>query len=191
MFGLFNKRQPSLPPPLSPSLQAGEPHPQHRNFVRMSIPLALIEQRSGFFFAMSGPQASQTLQQNWQMAGAAVLPRQLVLPPTGLQVSSFRHEKYVCFLILFPAPKTPGESYFGFIVAGPTEDWSPETRAKVPVRYFILERSVTDIPTIFEWRPSDSKGEEIFESRGSGPSPQDPRNFVEKILTEFYGLKPD
>jgi hypothetical protein len=186
LFVLFKKRQ----PPVSP-LPANTPHPQHRNFARMSIPDALTRLRSGFLYAISLPNGSQTLQENWQKYGAAVLPRELLMPPTGLNVSNFRHDKYVCFLIIFPAPKVAGESYCGFIVAGPTDDWSPETRDKVPVRYFLLERSATDKPTIFEWHPSATKGEEIFDNIGSIAFSQDPRVFVGKILSECYGLKPD
>ena len=185
MFELFKKCPSS--PPLSLSPPADAPHPQHRNFSRISVPDALSRYRSGFLFAITAPQASQTLQENWNRVGAAMLPREHLLPPIGLSASNFRHDKYVCFLILFPAPKVSGESYFGFIVAGPAEDWSPETRAKVPVRYFILERSATDTPVIFEWRPSNSNGEEFFDNLGFGPSPQDPRDFVGKILRDFYG----
>src|SRR5436190_17241491 len=144
MFGLFKKRHATQP--------ADEAHPQHRNFARMFIPGSLTRQRSGFLVAMSDGKASQTLQEAWHRFGAGVLPADLLVPSAGLSVSGFQHEKYLCFLILFPQPKAAGESHFGFIVAGPSDDWSPETRAKVLVRYFILERSATETPTIFEWR---------------------------------------
>jgi hypothetical protein len=157
----------------------------------MSIPSALTGQRSGFLYAIAAPQASQTLQENWtKLAALSPLPKEQCLPPTGMSVSNFRYEKYVCFLIIFPRPRVTGEAYFGFIVAGPTDDWSPETRAKVPVCYYLLERSSSDSPTILQWRPTDTKGEETFDSLGGGPSPNDPRLFVELILTRFYGLKP-
>lgn len=183
LFGFFKKREPELP--------ADQPHPHHRNFVRMFIPDALARNRSGFLAAMSDPQASRTLQETWQKCGARVLPREQVAPSTGLSVSGFRHERFLCFLIIFPPPKVAGESYFGFVVAGPSDDWSPEARANVPVRYFILERSAMDSPTMFEWRPSTTDGDELFDSLGSGPSPQNPPAFVETILSRFYGLKPD
>jgi hypothetical protein len=155
------------------------------------MPDALTRHRSGFLFAISSPQGSQTLQETWNRVGAAILPREQLLPPTGLSVSNFRHEKYVCFLILFPKPRVAGEAYFGFIAAGPTDDWSPETRSRVPVRYFLLERSSSDAPIILEWHPSETKDEEIFDSLGAGPQPNDPRDFVGMILAQFYGLKPD
>jgi hypothetical protein len=184
MFNLLKRHRPA-----PASVPIGEPHPQHRNFVRISIPDTLTRHRSGFLYAISTPQGSQILQETWQKSGAVALPKEMLLPPSGLSVSCFRHEKHVCFLIIFPQPQTPGESFFGFIVAGPTEDWSPEARAKVPARYFILERSKTSTPEILEWRPSSSTGEELFDPLGPGPSPQDPRKFVEAILSQFYGLK--
>jgi hypothetical protein len=158
MFGLFKKRQPAAP--------SGEPHPQHRNFARMFIPGSLApERRSGFLAAMSDAQASQTLQEAWQKFGARVLPPELLMPPAGLSASGFRHDKFLCFLIIFPPPK-------------------------VPVRYFILERSVTDTPAIFEWRPSATEDDEIFDSLGPGPSPQHPPDFTALILSRFYGYDP-
>lgn len=183
MFGLFKKRQPTPP--------AGKPHPQHRNFARMFIPDALTRHRSGFLAAMSDARASQTLQESWHKFGAGVLPASALMPPTGLSASGFQHDRHLCFLILFPPPTVAGESYFGLLVAGPSDDWSPEARAKVPVRYFLLERSASDAPTIFEWRASSTQDEEIFDSHGPGPSPQNPPDFVERILSRFYGLKPD
>jgi hypothetical protein len=182
LFGFFKKREPEPP--------ADQPHPHHRNFVRMFIPDALARNRNGFLAAMSDPQASRTLQEAWQKCGARVLPRELVAPSTGLNVSAFRHESFLCLLIIFPPPKVAGESYFGLVVAGPSDDWSPEARAKVPVRYFILERSAMDSSTIFEWRPSTTDGDELFDNLGSGSSPQNPPHFVEAILSRFYGLKP-
>lgn len=182
MFGLFKKRQPTPP--------TGEPHPQHRNFVRGLIPDALARHRSGFLVSLSDARASQILQESWHKLGAGVLPSALLMPPTGLSASGFKHEKYLCFLIVFPTPKVAGESYLGLIVAGPSEDWSSEARAKVPVRYFILERSATPTPTVFEWRPSSTEGDELFDSHGPGPSPQHPPDFVEAVLSRFYGVNP-
>jgi hypothetical protein len=183
LFGFFKKREPELP--------ADQPHPHHRNFARMFIPDALARNRNGFLAAMSDPQASRTLQKAWQKCGARVLPPELVAPSTGLSVSPFRHEKFLCLLIIFPPPRVAGESYFGFVVAGPSDDWSPEARARVPVRYFILERSASSAPGIFEWRPSATEDEELFDSLGPGPSPQNPPDFAQAILSRFYGLKPD
>ena len=183
MFGLFKKR--------ASGSSADGPHPQHRNFARMSIPDALTRVRSGFLVALSDARASQILQESWQKFGAAVLPSNALMPPTGLSVSGFRQDKHLGFLILFPPPKAPGESFFGLILAGPSDDWSPEVREKVPVRYFLLERASGPSPTIFEWRPSGTRDEEAFESHGAGPSPQYPPDFVDVILARFYGVKPD
>ena len=178
-------RTQTQPPPI-PRL----PHPQHRNFVRTAIPEALIRHRSGFLHALSGERASRTLQEYWHKIGAVSLPLEKLVPPAGLSVSSFQHARCLCYLILLPPPQAAGESYFAFLVAGPADDWSPEARGKVPVRYFLLERTMTGRPALFEWSPSASKNGEIFEPLGPGPAPQDPRDFVAKILTHFYGLKP-
>jgi hypothetical protein len=183
LFGLFK--------PQAPALDPASPHPHHRNFARMFIPVALSGNRSGFLAAMCEPQANQGLQEAWHKCGARVLPPELLAPSAGLSVSTFRHEKFVCLLIIFPPPNVAGESYFGFIVAGPLDDWSLEARARVPVRYFILERSALNAPVILEWRPSATEDDEVFDSLGPGPSPQNPPDFVQLILSRFYGLKPD
>jgi len=154
----------------------------------MFIPTALTRTRSGFLSAKSEPHASRSLQKAWRECGARVLPPELLAPSAGLSVSGFRHEKFLCLLFIFPVA---GESHFGFIVAGPSDDWSPEVRAKVPVRYFILERSASSVPVIFEWRPSTTEDDELFDSLGPGPSPQNPPDFVQAILSRFYGLKPN
>ena len=167
LFGFLKKPAPALDPT--------GPHPHHRNFVRMFIPDALARNRSGFLAAMSDPQASGTLQEAWRKCGARVLPPELCAPSAGLNVSGFRHEKFLCLLIIFPPPNVTGESYFGFIVAGPSDDWSPEVRAKVPVRYFILERSASTAPAIFEWRPSTTEDDELFDSLGLGLHHRIPR----------------
>lgn len=139
MFGLFKKRG------TTPS--AVEPHPQHGLFVRRSIPIALTINRGGFLVEMSKVGASQMVQEIWSNGGTVFLPPKFLTPPTGLRVFCIRHDKYFCHLIIFPTPnKVAGESFFGFIVAGPSDDWSQEACVKVPVRYFILERTTTEIP---------------------------------------------
>lgn len=156
----------------------------------MFIPETLSSRRSGFLEAMLDKQAAQKLQESWKRFGAGVLPPNALMAPTGLSVSGFQHHGHLCLLILFPTPKAPGESHFGFIVAGPSDDWSPEATAKVPVRYFLLERSTSPLPTLFEWRPSNTDDEEIFDNHGAGIPPHDPTDFTELILSRFYGLKP-
>ena len=182
IFGIFKPRTPALDP--------AQPHPHHRNFARMFIPDALARHRGGFLAAMSDPNSTRTLQEAWQKCGASVLPRELLASSAGLSASGFRHENYLCLLIIFPPPKVAGESHLGFIVAGPSNDWSPDARAKVPVRYFLLERSSSDTPVILEWRPSSTEGDELFDALGPGPSPKNPPGFVETILTRFYSFKP-
>jgi len=183
LFGLFKKQSTALDPTA--------PHPHHRNVVRMAIPGALARYPAGFLTSLSDPGGSQTLEEYWRKCGAAVLPPELLVPPTGLTVSGFRYENYVCFLIIFPAPKAAGESYFGFIVAGPSTDWSAQACERVPVSYFVLERSTNDIPTIFQWRPSSTEqDEEIFDTLGPGPSPRHPPDFTALILSRFYGYDP-
>ena len=179
LFGFFKKRVPQLPP--------DQTHPHHRNFVRMFIPDALARNRSGFLAAMSDSQATRTLKEAWLKCAARVLPPEVLLPAADLSVSAFRHENFLCLMIVFPPPKAAGESYCGFIVAGPSDDWSPEARARVPVRYFILERTASSAPLICEWRPSATEGDELFDSLGTGP--QNPPDFAQVILTRFYGLK--
>jgi len=157
----------------------------------MFIPVALSGNRGGFLAAMCEPQANQSLQEAWHKCGARVLPPELLAPSAGLSVSAFHHEKFVCLLIIFPPPKVAGESYFGFIVAGPLDHLSSEALARVSVRYFILERSAANAPEILEWRPSKTEDYEVFDSLGPGPSPKNPPDFVQLILSRFYGLKAD
>ncbi len=178
MFGLFKKKS-SEPP-------SDGPRPQHRNFTRTVIPDALTRHRSGFLAAISGAQANKTLQESWQMSGMAILPPNQLIPPTGLGVSGFKNDNHLCFLILLPAPKSAGESYFAFITAGPSEDWSPAAREHVPVRYFLLERTASDTTSILEWQPSAGGEEETFKDHGAGPSPQSPPDFIEAIFSRFY-----
>ncbi len=138
---------------------------------------------------MADSGATQTLHEAWRKFGAGVLPTASLLPPAGLSASAFQHQNHLCIVIVFPAPKAAGESHFGFIVAGPSEDWSPEARAKVPVRFFLLERSTGSVPRIMEWQSSEAEvEEEIFKDLGPGPAPQNPPDFVEAILSQFYGL---
>ncbi len=157
----------------------------------MLIPDALARHRSGFLAALSAAEASKTLQENWRRFGVAVLPSAQLWPPDGLSVSAFQHEKHLCVLITFPMPKAPGESYFGFVVAGPSNDWSPDARARVPVRYFLLEHTASAMPAVLEWRPTSGQEEEVFAGIGLGPSPQNPFDFVDAMLSRFYALKPD
>ncbi|HEX8297420.1 MAG TPA: hypothetical protein VF593_14035 [Chthoniobacteraceae bacterium] len=181
MFNPFKKRKPVLP---------DGPHPQHRNYARMAVPLALTSQRSGFLGMLMTEQATQTMRENWQRGAARILPPEQLISPAALSVEAFHHKQHLCALIVFPPPNAPGEAHFGFIVAGPgpSGDWAPEVRAALPVRYFLLERSTSDTPTIFEWRPSHTQGEEVFDSHGSGPSPLNPMDFVETIFKRFCGL---
>ena len=183
MFGLFKKRQ-------------REAHPLHRMFARMFIPTNLEPgDRGAFLGAMLSPKPNDVLQRCWHDLGAKALTKALtpkdLLPPDGLSGSAFRHDKFLCFFIIFPEPKAPGESYFGFVVAGPSDDWSPEARANVPVRYFILERSSSDVPTVFEWRQQTPGDSGDFESLGAGPSPQHPPHFSNSILSRFFGYVPN
>ena len=181
MFGLFKKRQQAQP--------ADEAHPQHRNFARIFISDGLRRQRNRFLTLLIDARASQVLQEAWHNFGAKVLPVESLTPPAGWSVSAFRHEKHLCILIIFPPPQAAGESYFGFIVAGPSDDWSAEGGAPVPARYFLLERSASDAPTIFEWRSSSAEDEWVFDSHGPGPSPLHPPDFAGIILSRFYGFK--
>src|SRR6185436_5717384 len=91
LFGIFKQRAPEPDP--------AAPHPHHRNFARMFIPVALSGNRGGFLAAMCEPQANQSLQEAWHKCGARVLPPELLAPSAGLSVSAFHHEKFVCLLI--------------------------------------------------------------------------------------------
>jgi hypothetical protein len=192
-IGIARSRAPSIandmPGHLGRQSAPDEPHPQHRNFVRMFIPTSLsMERRSGFLAGISDSEATPRLQEAWNKFGAGVLPPEMLLPPAGLSVSGFRYDKFLCFLIIFPPPEAIGEAFFGLVIAGPSDNWSPEARPKIPVRYFILERSAASNPTIFEWRPTSTEPEEeVFEDLGGGPLPDNPPDFAEAILARFCG----
>jgi hypothetical protein len=166
-------------------------HLHHREFARRCIPGLLTRQRGGFLFAMTGPDGSSMLQKSWENLGAEILPPKSRLSPDGLSISAFRHNDCMCIFVVFPAPMSSGESYFGLIVAGPSTDWSPEARAKLAVRYFLLERSASNKPEIFEWRQPSSQDEEVFDSLGVGPPPDMPPEFADAILSRFYGYNPE
>ena len=183
MFGLFKKRQPEQP--------AEAAHLQHRTFARNFVPDGITHHRGTLLNMLLDKQASEILQTSWNNFGAKILPRELLIPPSDLSVSVFRHEKYLGFLIQFPAPKAAGEAYFGLLVAGPSNDWSQTDRATVPARYFILERSMRETPDIFEWKSMTPRYECIFDSLGPGPGTGHPVDFSDAILSRFYGLKSD
>ena len=167
-----------------------EPRPLHRQFVRTFIPLSLApERRPGFLVEMSSPRATQVLQEAWEKVGIRLrLPPAMFISPAGMSASGFSHGSLRCFFIVFPPPESAGESFFGLVVAGPADDWSAKALSRVPVRYFILESSTTGTPAVFEWQPSSAGEEEVFTALGSGPSPENPPDFVEAILARVYGI---
>ncbi len=181
MFGLFKKRQPALP--------AEEPNLLHRTFARNFVPDSIKHSQGTLLNMLLDKQASQILQKIWKNLGSKLLPPELLIPPTDLSVSVFRHEKHLGYLIQFPAPKAAGEAYFGLLVAGPSNDWSQDDRAKVQARYFILERSKGEAPEMFEWKSITPQHETVYESLGSGTG--HPVDFSNAILSRFYGLKSD
>ena len=162
---------------------------QHRMFARVFLPVSLRNTRAGLLGALTASEANYVLQKSWHAFGAKVLPPSQLLPPTGLGASCFQHEKHLCSLVVFPAPQAAGESYFALVIAGPSADWSTQSRDSVPVRYFILERSQTGNPKVFEWRQKDEDTAEDFEDLGLCSSADSPPIFVDYVFARVFPPK--
>ena len=170
MFGLFKKTK-ATPPPLPTG-----PNPVQRGFATTYIQTSLTNHRAGFTGAMLSPEADQVLGRCWARFAAKVLQIQPVPSSEGLSAQVFREGQLVLVFITFPTPRAPGEAYFGLVLLGPCSDpqWSPDARAEMPFRYFVLCHSLTGT-TVEEWTTDTPT------ALGSGPDPEPPF-FVEWVL---------
>jgi uncharacterized protein YegJ (DUF2314 family) len=181
VFGFFKKNKDQIQPPAG-----GVAHPHHVGFAKVCILEDLRDERAGFIGVMGSPRVNEFLHKKWKEFGEAfgMVTDKLGVAggrksSEGLSGSVFTHEDRLIILITLPEVTAPNEDYFVMILLGPCEDpqWGPEARAKVPFRYFTLERDFTGT-LIKEWTP------EGFISHGAGPQPVAP-DFVYAILNRF------
>jgi hypothetical protein len=155
----------------------------HHEFTHQFLPDAFTGQnRARFIGALASPQFEETMRGGWQ--AMARLHGAQSTPTADMHVSAFRHESCLCGFFVFPPALHPKEAIAGLVIAGPAESWPPLDFAKLPVRYFVLERTEGPLTFIKE---HTARG---FVKAGFGPGAgKDVRDFIELVFGIVFGRK--
>ncbi|MBI5387541.1 MAG: DUF4272 domain-containing protein [Verrucomicrobia bacterium] len=192
MFGMFKREStpppvlpplpPSSPPPLPPLLPSGPPRAHHREFTHEIIPDVFItgDKRDQMLMKLVQPDMQELMRGSWDAWER--LSGQPASSSKALELSAFRHENCIISFWEFPRVRYAGEAILGLLVVGPAVDWKAVDWAKLPVRYFVLERGTEHSTTIFEWSPSG------FVLVSPGPRPGRPITvFCDMVLDHVFG----
>jgi hypothetical protein len=201
MFGR-NPKPANVPPAIPPSSSASvppvipappiigapppiiqQPRAWHHGFTHEFLVDAYTAENRGRFIAMFGSKDFEvTMKAGWQ--ALARLHGAGVVPVDELHASAFRHESYLCGFFVFPKAIVPGEAVAGLVMAGPAEKWPPMDLSKLPVNYFVLERTNAPVTVI---KKHTANG---FAEVGKGPAAgQDVRLFVQIVFGMVFGTK--